>query len=110
MSQFMDWLRAPVFGVIVMIILMAGVLISTIFAALMAQMSLLFRLRPWNHSEKRTESGKEDPLQQDWRQSSSARGKQNAATVHRQGSPQVVVMEPDGNEVVDAVWWETVQQ
>ena len=55
MSQLMDLLRGPALGVIVMIILMAGVLIITAFAALIAQMSLLFRLRPWNTSEKRSE-------------------------------------------------------
>ena len=40
MSQLMDLLRGPALGVIVMIILMAGVLIITAFAALSAQMSL----------------------------------------------------------------------
>ena len=54
MSQLMDLLRGPALGVISMIILMAGVLIITAFAALIGQMSLLFRLLPWNASEKRS--------------------------------------------------------
>ena len=55
MSQLMDLLRGPALGVIVMIILLAGAIIITAFAALIAQMSLLFRLKPWITSEKHTE-------------------------------------------------------
>ena len=116
MSQLMDLLRGPALGVIVMIILMAGVLIITAFAALIAQMSLLFRLRPWNTSEKRSETGKESYPQETNEQRSSAREDQGASSPHRQRSPsedprrgQVVVVEPNANEVVDAIWWETVK-
>jgi hypothetical protein len=52
MSQIMDLLRGPAFGVVFMIILLAGVIIVTAFAALIAQMSLLLRMKPWNASEK----------------------------------------------------------
>jgi hypothetical protein len=110
MSQLMDLLRGPALGVISMIILMAGVLIITAFAALIAQMSLLFRLKPWNTSEKRSETGKEGYPQESNEQRSSARENQRASSQSRQRSPQVVVVEPNANEVIDAVWWETVKQ
>jgi hypothetical protein len=117
MSQIMDLLRGPAFGVIVMIILMAGILIITAFAALIAQMSLLFRLRPWSNSEKQTGFGKEGYSQETDAQRSSANENQCASTVHRQDSPsehprrgQVVIVEPSVNEVIDAVWWETMKQ
>ena len=110
MSQLMDLLRGPALGVISMIILMAGVLIITAFAALIAQMSLLFRLKPWNTSEKRSETGKEGYPQESYEQRSSARENQQASSQSRQRSPQVVVVEPNTNEVVDAIWWEKVKQ
>jgi hypothetical protein len=110
MSQLMDLLRGPALAVIVMIILMAGVLIITAFAALIAQMSLLFRLRPWNTSEKRSEKGNEGYPQETFEQRSATREDQRASSPHRQRSPQVVVVEPNTNEVVDAIWWETVKQ
>lgn len=110
MSQLMDLLRGPALGVISMIILMAGVLIITAFAALIAQMSLWFRLRPWNTSEKRGETGKEGYPQESYEQRSSARENQQSSAPHRQRSPQGVVIEPNANEVIDAGWWETVKQ
>jgi len=100
MSQLMDLLRGPALGVISMIILMAGVFIITAFAALIAQMSLLFRLRPWNTSEKRSETGKEGYPQESNEQRSSARESQQASSQSRQRSPQVVVVEPNANEVI----------
>jgi len=110
MSQLMDLLRGPALGVISMIILMAGVLIITAFAALIAQMSLLFRLKPWNTSEKRSETGKEGYPQESYEQRSSARENQQASSQSRQRSPQVVVVEPNANDVIDAVCWESVKQ
>ena len=110
MSQLMDLLRGPALGVISMIILMAGVLIITAFAALIAQMSLLFRLKPWSTSEKRSETGKEGYPQESYEQRSSTRENQRASSQSRQRSPQVVVVETNANEVIDAVWWETVKQ
>ena len=121
MSQLMDLLRGPALGVIVMIILLAGAIIITAFAALIAQMSLLFRLKPWNNSEKHTEgvgseTGKGDNPQEPYEQRSSAHETQRASSPDRQRSPsehprrgQVVVVEPNANEVIDAVWWETVR-
>ena len=116
MSQWMELLRGPVLGVIVMIILMAGVLIITAFAALMAQMGLLFRLKSWNTSEKRSEIGKRGYPQEPYGQCFATRETQRASSPHHQRSPsehprrgQVVAVEPNGNEVVDAVWWQVVQ-
>jgi len=114
MSQLMDLLRGPALGVIVMIILLAGAIIFTAFAALIAQMSLLFRLKPWNTSEKHaervgSETGKENNPREPYEQRPSVREPQQASSSARQNSPQVVVAEPNENEVVDAVWWQIVQ-
>jgi predicted lipid-binding transport protein (Tim44 family) len=112
----MDLLRGPALGMISMIILMAGVLIITVFAALIAQMSLLFRLRPWNTSEKRSETGKKGYPQETYAQRCSACENQQVSSQNRQRSPSEhpqrgqVVVEPNANEVIDAVWWETVKQ
>jgi hypothetical protein len=115
MSQLMDLLRGPALGVIVMIILLAGVITITAFAALIAQMSLLFRLRPWNTSEKHSErvgseTGKGDNQQEPYGHHIYAHENQRTSSPNRQSSPQVVVAEPNANEAVDAVWWETVKQ
>ena len=97
MVQLMDLLRGPALGVIVMIILLAGVLIITAFAALIAQMSLLFRLRPWNTSEKRSETGKGDTPQEPYEQRSAAYETQRASSPDRQRSPSE---HPQGDR-----WW-----
>ena len=91
MSQLMDLLRGPALGVIVMIILLAGAIIITAFAALIAQMSLLFRLKPWNTSEKQTEGveKKGDNPQGPSEQRSSAHETQRASSPDLQRSPQV---------------------
>ncbi|MGB5844507.1 MAG: hypothetical protein WBD62_18325 [Anaerolineales bacterium] len=107
MSELMDLLRGPALGVIVMIILLAGVLLITAFAALMAQMGLLVRMRSWNTSEKQSQgqgSGTRQPGPYGY--SSSVRDNQQTSPAYRTRSPQVVVLEPDANEVVDAVWRE----
>jgi hypothetical protein len=117
MSQGLDLLRGPVLGVIAMIMLLAGVILITAFAALIAQMSLLLRLKPWNTSEKRTEStGSESGKGGNPQEPNEQRGSQQASPADRQRSPsehprrgQVVVIEPNANEIVDAVWWEAVR-
>ena len=111
MFELMDLLRGPALGVIIMIILLAGVLLITAFAALMAQMGLLFRLRSWNTSEKqseRMESGTGNGTRQPGPNghSSSVRDNQQSSPAYRTRTPQVVVLDPDANEVVDAVWRE----
>jgi hypothetical protein len=111
MSELMDLLRGPALGVVFMIILLAGALLITAFAALMAQMGLLFRMKPWNTSEtfpknqgSETGSGTRQPGF--YGHHVSAQGKQPTSTAERTRSPQMVVHEPDANEVVDAVWRE----
>lgn len=111
MFELMDLLRGPALGVIVMIILLAGVLLITAFAALMAQMGLLFRMRSWNTSEKQSQGqgsgtgyGTRQPGPYGY--SSSVRDNQQSSPAYRTRTPQVVVLEPDANEVVDAVWRE----
>jgi hypothetical protein len=111
MSELMDLLRGPALGVVFMIILLAGVLLITAFAALMAQMGLLFRMKPWNTSEtfpknqgSETGSGTRQPGP--YGVSSSVRDNQQTSHPYRSRSPQLVVHEPEVNEVVDAVWRE----
>jgi hypothetical protein len=105
MSELMDLLRGPALGVIVMILLLAGVLLITAFAALMAQMGLLVRMRSWNTSEKQSQgqgSGSGNGTRQQGSYGFSASGRDNPQS----SATQVVVLEPDANEVVDAVWRE----
>jgi hypothetical protein len=111
MSELMDLLRGPALGVVFMIILLAGALLITALAALMAQMGLLFRMKPWNTSEtfpknqgSETGSGTRQPGF--YGHHVSAQGNQPTSTVDRTRSPQMVVHEPDANEIVDAAWRE----
>ncbi len=47
MHSLLDILRGPALGVVLMIFALAGVIVITAFAALIAQVGLLMRLRPW---------------------------------------------------------------
>ena len=110
MSQLMDLLRGPALGVVFMIFLLAGVIIVTAFAALIAQMSLLLRLKPWNTSEKSFagQASDERSTEKNTPQRATAPDRQRSPSEHpRRG--QVVVIEPNSNEVVDAIWWQEVQ-
>lgn len=119
MSYLMDLLRGPALGVVSMIFLLAGVFIVTAFAALIAQTSLLLRLKPWNtspkpHDGERSEAGN-TPRQASTEPSSPRSSPQCANAPERQGSPsehprrgRMVGFEPDPNEVVDAIWWQEV--
>lgn len=121
MSQFMDYLRGPALGVVFMIFLLAGVITVTAFAALIAQMSLLVRLKSWNTSEKhsegaRSETGKSNTWQASEQQFSAKSTPQRTTASERQCSPsehprrgQVVVFEPNANDMVDTVWWQEVR-
>ena len=118
MSHVMDLLRGPALVVIAMIILLAGGLLFTAFAAMIAQRTLLFKLRPWNASQKHpewmgSEIGKGQPSQEQYERYSSANETKRSSSANCQDSPsehprrgQVVVNEPSVNEVVDAVWWQ----
>lgn len=107
----MDLLRGPALVVIAMILLLAGVLLITAFAALIAQMSLLFKLRPRNSSKKYPEwmgslIEKGRISQEPYERVVCTNGTAQTSFSKYQGSPQVVVNEPGINEVVDAVWWQ----
>ncbi len=118
MSQVMGLLRGPALVVIAMIILLAGFILFTAFAALIAQMALLFKLKPWKASQKHpewtgSEIGKGQFSQEQFERYSSVNETKRSSSVNCQGSPsehpqrgQVVVNESSANEVVDAVWWQ----
>ena len=46
MTEILEGLRGPVLGLIFVIFALAGMIVTAAFAALVAQMSLLLRLRP----------------------------------------------------------------
>ncbi len=56
MKEIVEALRGPALGVILMIILLAGVVVITAFAALIAQVGLLLRLRPQQMTQPNVES------------------------------------------------------
>lgn len=93
MSQIMDLLRGPVVGVVFMIILLAGIILITAFAALVAQFGLLLRWKPQQTPPRDQESAKQSVPDE---RSKSSR---------TQGSPQEVASEPDPGEIIDAEWW-----
>ena len=99
MSEFMDLLRSPALGVVFMLILMAGVIFISAFAAMIAQFSLLLRIRPWNTSGKA--AGKEKTGIKETDQTT----KDQVSFSEFSDSPQVVDFESADNEVIDAVWW-----
>jgi hypothetical protein len=114
MSQLIDLLRGPALGVVFMILLLAGVIIVTAFAALIAQLSLLLRLKPWNIPQKpsegvRSETGQSTAWQAPLDRRSATSDPRQQTTLERQRTPRVVVFEPNANEVVDAVWWQEVR-
>jgi hypothetical protein len=118
MSQVMGLLRGPALVVIAMIILLAGGLLFTAFATLIAQRALLFKLKPWKASQKHpewtgSEIGKGQSSQEQYERYSSVNETKRSSSAFCQGSPseypqrgQVVVNEPGVNEAVDAVWWQ----
>lgn len=116
MAQWMDLLRGPVVGVIVMIMLLAGVLIVSAFAALVAQMGLLFK-SPTKHTSQRDHNvdGGETDKRVSWQtpdgQNPANWQPQNAANAESQRSPsehprrgQMVVYEHNGVDSMDAGW------
>jgi hypothetical protein len=93
MSQIMDLLRGPVIGVIFMIILLAGILLITAFAALVAQFGLLLR---WKLQQIPPRD--QEPVRQ-------TVPDERSKPTRMQVSPQVVANEPDPGEIIDAEWW-----
>ena len=99
MSHIMDLLRGPVLGVIFVIFLISGAIIITAFAALVAQMGLLLRLKSSHSPEQGRNLDNLSPARQPFE-------RRQLTTLERRSSPQVVVFEPNADEVVDAVWWQ----
>jgi hypothetical protein len=56
MKEILEALRGPALGVVIMIILFGGVVVITAFAALIAQVGLLLRMRPQQVASTQTES------------------------------------------------------
>lgn len=114
----MGLLRGPALVVIVMIILLAGVILFTAFAAMIAQRTLLFKLKPRKAFQKHpewtgSEIGKGQSSQEQYERYSSVNETKRSSSTNCQGSPsehpqrgQVVGNESSANEVVDAVWWQ----
>ena len=111
MVQLMDLLRGPVFWVVILIILFAGAILFTAFAALIAQICLLLRLKPWNAPQRQTDQmgsyhDERSPLQNSagvpfrkgyrLKANTSARASAQHGFDAGAGSP----------EVVDAAWWQ----
>lgn len=94
MHSILDMLRGPALGVVFMIILLAGVIVVTAFAALVAQVGLLLRLCPQG-SQPVAERQNAEPT--------------SDATYPSQRSPKRSVRESDEGEVVDADWWYETQ-
>jgi hypothetical protein len=105
MSGWMDLLRGPALGVIAMILLIAVVVIITAFAALIAQMALLLRLRPWNTAEKKDSVPGTPQYSQDGRVPYAAVRENRQEYPRRRQS----VVEPEDSEVVEGIWWEVVK-
>ena len=93
MKELLEGLRGPALGLVIMILVLAGMIVTAAFAALVAQMSLLLRLRP--RENQQTGSG-------------AIRSPQSAASL-ASNSPKVSVIEPKTEEIIDAVWWQEVR-
>ena len=95
MIGFLEGLRGPILGVIVVIFILAGTIIVAAFAALVAQMSLLLRLRPRENAQQAQTSVSNQPAQ--------AR-QPVKSNLYR--SPQKAVGERSNEDVIDGVWWQ----
>jgi len=110
MSNIMALLRGPALGVIFMIILLAGVVLVTATAALVAQVGLVLRLKPWNAPDQGgNQRGPENTWSMPPEQSSAGNATQSTLFTETQRSPQVAVIENTAGEVIDADWWQEVR-
>lgn len=121
MSKLMELLRGPALGVVIMIMLLAGVLLITAIAVMIAQMSRLFRSSP-NTSAKLTAwmgsvTGRKNNKATPFEQSTNFQDSQWVSSLDRSRSPsehpqrgQMVVIESDANESIDTVWEQVSQQ
>ncbi len=109
MSQWLDLLRGPALGVIAMILLIAMVIVITAFAALIAQVALLLRLRPWNSTEKKDGSSGTESYSQDRRGSYAVVRENRQNYMRNRREPQAFVVDPESGDVIDADWWEVAK-
>mgnify|MGYP001217560917 CR=1 FL=1 len=98
MSNILDLLRGPAFGVIVVTILIALTILISAFAALIAQCGLLLRF-----------GSRERSLQNRNCQSPNGPSTGRTPPNERFESPQVVVIESKPEEVIEATWWQEVR-
>ena len=109
-NHIMDLLRGPAFGVIFMIFLLAGVILVTASAALVAQVGLVLRLKPWNTPQQGgNQWGPAGSEKMTTEQSSAGNVPYRAPLINHQPSPQMAVSEQDAIEVIDAEWWQEVR-
>ncbi|MEI7844763.1 MAG: hypothetical protein WCK35_03065 [Chloroflexota bacterium] len=111
MVQLMDLLRGPVFWVVILIILFAGAILFTAFAALIAQICLLLRLKPWNAPQRQPDQVGSYPDERSASQNSTGvpfrKGyRLKANTSARESAQQGFDAGAGSPEVVDAAWWQ----
>ena len=56
MKELLEGLRGPGLGLVIMILVLAGMIVTAAFAALVAQMGLLLRLRPHENQQSHSEA------------------------------------------------------
>jgi hypothetical protein len=106
----MDLLRGPAMGVVFMIFLFAGVILITASAALVAQVGLVLRLKPWHAPEQGGhQRGPDQPEKMATEQPYAGNAHQRAPFTDGQTSPQMAVSEQHAGEVIDAEWWQEVR-
>ncbi len=109
-NHIMDLLRGPAFGVIIMIFLLAGVILVTASAALVAQVGLVLRLKPWNTPQQGGNQRGPAPAEtMSKEQSYAGTPPKNASFTDHPPSPQMAVTQQDTDEVIDAEWWQEVR-
>lgn len=95
MKEIVEGLRGPALGVVFVIIALAGTIVVAAFAALVAQMSLLLRLRP-RETNPNTQTNNSYRVAES-RQSSPSK-------LYR--SPKVSGSEQINADVIEGVWWQ----
>jgi hypothetical protein len=97
-------------GVVFMIFLFAGVILITASAALVAQVGLALRLKPWNTPQQGGhQRGPDQPEKMATEQPYAGNAQQRAPFTDGQSSPQMAVTHEDAGEVIDADWWQEVR-
>lgn len=95
MKEIVEGLRGPALGVVFVIIAIAGTIVVAAFAALVAQMSLLLRLRP-RETVNRPQAGENYRVAEPQRPYVSRQSR----------SPKDSVSEQDSGEIIDGIWWQ----